>query len=66
VKRTKKVVEEIRCTASELAEMFELSAARISQLTSQGVLERGKDNHYDLQLSLVSYGRYILAPRLYD
>jgi phage terminase Nu1 subunit (DNA packaging protein) len=66
MKRTKKVVEEFRCTATELAEMFDLSVGRISQLTSQGVLERGQDNHYDLQMAVVSYGRFILCPRLYD
>jgi hypothetical protein len=66
MKRTKKVVEAVRCTAAELAEMFDLSPARISQLTTQGVFERGADKHYDLTLSLIGYERFLAHPRWFD
>ena len=66
MKRRNKVVEEVRVTASELADMFDLTVARIGQLDKAGVLEKGDDNHFDLQISIVSYGRYLLAPRLFD
>jgi hypothetical protein len=66
MKRVKKVVEEIRLTATELSEYLDLSVARIGQLEKIGVLEKGPDGHYDLSLSVISYGRYILCPRLYD
>jgi hypothetical protein len=62
MKRIKKTVEEVRCTATELAEMFDLSVGRISQLTTQGVFERGADKHYDLTLSLISYERFLAHP----
>jgi hypothetical protein len=66
MKRRKKLVEEVRLTATELAEYLDLSVARIGQLEKLGVLEKGRDGHYDLQFSFINYGRYILCPRLFD
>jgi hypothetical protein len=65
MKRVKVIEEKIRVTTAELAKMFELTPARIGQLCAIGVLEKGKDKHFDLRDAVISYGRYILCPRLY-
>ncbi len=51
MKRVRNVVEEFRVTAAELAFMFDLSVARVGQLTKLGVFEKGADRDFDLQLS---------------
>lgn len=66
MKRVKVTEEKIRVTTAELAEMFDLTPARIGQLCNIGVLEKGKDKHFDLQHAVINYGRYILCPRSYD
>jgi DNA-binding IclR family transcriptional regulator len=66
MKTEKRVTEERWMTAAELAVALDLTPARISQLTAEGILERRKDKHYDLGLAIACYGRFILAPHLFD
>jgi DNA-binding IclR family transcriptional regulator len=67
MKTEMRTTEERWLTAAELAVALDLTPARVSQLTSEGVLERRKsDRHYDLGLSVACYGRFILAPHLFD
>jgi hypothetical protein len=66
MKIEKKVVEVRWLTGAELATHLDLSPARISQLTSDGVLEyREKDKHYDLEHAIGCYSKFILAPHLW-
>ncbi len=64
MKIVKKMVEQTWLTGPELSKYLDLSPARISQLTSEGILERGRYG-YDLELAIACYGRYILAPHLF-
>ena len=67
MKIEKRVTEEKWLTAVELSGYLDLTPARISQLTDAGILERReKDKHYDLGLAIACYGRYLLAPHLFD
>ena len=67
MKIEKRVTEVRWMTGAELSEFLDLSPSRISQLTSEGVLEkREKDGHYNSGLALHCYERFILAPGLFS
>jgi hypothetical protein len=59
-------VEAIRLTAAELSEWLDLSPGRITQLTDQGVLERGDDKHYDWHQSLSQYALFTQNPKMFS
>jgi hypothetical protein len=59
MKSVKKVVEEMRVSASELSEMLDLSIARVGQLATMGVLEKGKDGFFSLSASVIGYERFL-------
>ena len=66
MKIEKKTVEVRWLTGAELGVHLDLSPARISQLTSEGILEyREKDKHYDLEHAIGCYSKFILAPHLW-
>jgi hypothetical protein len=66
--KTRKItVDQYLLTGSELAEWLDLSPGRITQLTDKGVLEKDeKTGLYDLQFSVISYSRFLLAPHMFD
>jgi hypothetical protein len=67
MKIEKKTVEVRWLTGAELGTYLDLSPGRISQLTSDGILERRDgDGLYDLEHCLGIYSKYILAPHIWD
>jgi hypothetical protein len=65
MKKKKKMIEQWLLTRNELAEYLDITPQRVSQLCDSGVLEHDEAGLYDLQFSIISYGRFILAPQLY-
>jgi hypothetical protein len=59
MRRIRKTIEEFRLTGAELSEALGLSASRVSQLTSAGVLPRGADGHYDVSECVIGYERFL-------
>jgi hypothetical protein len=67
MKIEKRVTEVRWMTGAELSKFLDLSPSRVSRLTSEGIFEkREKDGHYDSELALHCYGRFILAPNLFS
>jgi hypothetical protein len=66
MKKLRRTIEEYHLTGGELAEWLDLTPGRITQLTDKGVLEKGEDGLYDLSAAVINYGRFLLAPHIYD
>jgi hypothetical protein len=52
-------IRDLRVNTKQLSEMFLLTPARVGQLVQLGVLERDGDGLFALQLSLISYERFL-------
>ena len=67
MKIEKRITEVRWLTGVELSTYLDVTPARISQLTSDGILERrDKDGLYDLEHAIGCYSKFILAPHLWD
>jgi hypothetical protein len=65
MKRFKQTREVVHLTGEELADYFDLSPGRISQLKALGVFDLEEDGLFDLTKSLVMYERFLAHPHLF-